>query len=298
MSATVRTPSEFMTTTFQILSYLHLELNHKYATYTIPPTSPYLILAGDVGTLAGYDAYASFLRRHTPHFKQVFLVLGNHEFHHLSHTEAMTRARRLETEDGLRGKLTLLHRGRFDLDDDDDGQSVVILGCTLWTSIPDSARVVVEAKVKDYKFIEDWSVDRHNAEYTADVKWLRQEIQSVYEEGLVTGRRRKVLVITHHAPSNIGTSNPIHVDNPWTSAFSSGLLEREARDWIGLEGVGCWVFGHTHWTTEFEVGGTKVVSNQRGYVKDPCEHAPAQEGKDGGGKDKRHTYDENRIICV
>ncbi|KAJ5360688.1 hypothetical protein N7517_009879 [Penicillium concentricum] len=35
---------------------------------------------------------------------------------------------------------------------------------------------------------------------------------------------------------------------------------------VSWDGVKIWVFGHTHYTTEFKERGISVVSNQRGYV--------------------------------
>jgi hypothetical protein len=44
-----------------------------------------------------------------------------------------------------------------------------------------------------------------------------------------------------------------------TAAFASDL------DWM-LDGrAALWVHGHTHLSCDYEVGGTRVVANQRGY---------------------------------
>ena len=34
---------------------------------------------------------------------------------------------------------------------------------------------------------------------------------------------------------------------------------------MGEARVALWVHGHTHWCVDYEVRGTRVVSNQRGY---------------------------------
>lgn len=69
---------------FQILSDLHLEAGQQYSSFKIPPSAPFLILAGDIGRLIDYDAYAAFLAKQTAQFERVFWVLGNHEFYGLS----------------------------------------------------------------------------------------------------------------------------------------------------------------------------------------------------------------------
>jgi hypothetical protein len=50
-------------------------------------------------------------------------------------------------------------------------------------------------------------------------------------------------------------------NSPLTSAFATDLFNGE--DWPNAK---LWVFGHTHFTTEFRKDGIKVLSNQRGYV--------------------------------
>ena len=50
--------------------------------------------------------------------------------------------------------------------------------------------------------------------------------------------------------------------NPWTSAFATDVLSGEG----AWGSVRHWVYGHTHFSTDFEKRGVRVVSNQRGYV--------------------------------
>ncbi|KAH9238852.1 hypothetical protein K456DRAFT_1769756 [Colletotrichum gloeosporioides 23] len=201
------------------MSDLHLEVGNQYSTFDFPAISPYLLIAGDVGSLADYEEYLAFIRRQTNRFEGVVLVLGNHEF-------------------------------------DIPGSLVTILGCTLWSLVPDEARAAVTAKVKDFEYIEAWTVDDHNEAHLEDVTWLRRELGDVPEE-------RSVIVITHHAPSMEGTSEPRHSGSIWSSAFATDLLGAG-----GWERVRCWVFGHTHYSTDEVVQGVRLLSNQRGYVRD------------------------------
>ncbi|KAJ0350624.1 hypothetical protein COL154_004900 [Colletotrichum chrysophilum] len=236
----------------QYTSDLHLEAGNQYSTFDFPAMSPYLLIAGDVGSLADYEEYLVFVRRQTNRFEGVVLVLGNHEFHGLDYDSAIERARQLETEPSLEGKLHILHRDRFDI----PGSLVTILGCTLWSLVPDEARAAVTAKVKDFEHIEAWTVDDHNEAHLEDVTWLRRELGNVPEE-------RSVIVVTHHAPSMEGTSEPRHSGSIWSSAFATDLLGAG-----GWERVRRWVFGHTHYSTDEVVQGVRLLSNQRGYVRE------------------------------
>lgn len=242
---------------FQVLSDLHLEVNREYHSFEIPVCSKYLILAGDIGRLVDYQDYLAFLENQTRQYQTVFLVLGNHEFYGLSFNSALENARKLEQEPSLNGRLVLLHQRRVDIPD----SKISILGCVLWSHIPEEAKGVVRSKTKDFKHIENWTANKHNALHSSDLTWLRRELDKIYyDNAKEPSKTRSVLVITHHAPSLQGTSNPKYENSPWSSAFATDLLSHR---W---DSVNTWVFGHTHYSTEFNRNGLLVVSNQRGYT--------------------------------
>ncbi|TEY84019.1 hypothetical protein BOTCAL_0023g00400 [Botryotinia calthae] len=250
--------------TFQILSDLHLEVCSQYYTFAITPVAPYLILAGDVGRLIDYEGYLAFLAKQTAQFEKVFLVLGNHEFYHLSHTSALEQAQRLENEAVLNGKLVLCHQKRWDIELGDS--HTTILGCTLWSKIDDGAREAVQTRIKDLEKIDSWSIDDHIAAHMFDLTWLSNQVTNIQNQNKFRAEgesERKILVITHHAPTVVGTSSPKNANNPWGSAFATELLGDSSMNWVGVK---AWVFGHTHFTTDFEKNGIRVLSNQRGYV--------------------------------
>jgi predicted phosphodiesterase len=281
--------SKSLSHSFQILSDLHLEVGQQYDSFEIPPSAPYLVLAGDIGRLIDYDSYLAFLARQTQAFKKVFLVLGNHEFYGLSSAVGLEQARRLEEEPVLNGRMVLLHQQRFDVPD----SSTSILGCTLWSKIPDDARPLVQMKVVDFQKITDWSVASHNAAYEDDLSWLKDQVAELQKE---SGRspkkkqpKRRVFIITHHAPFTKKTSDPRHANNPWSSAFATDLLNGE--DWPNVK---LWMFGHTHFTTEFKKNGIKVISNQRGYVF-PGDHGVRDKEN---AKNKKRVFDVRKVVYL
>ncbi|KAF2489201.1 Ser/Thr protein phosphatase [Lophium mytilinum] len=274
------------TTPFQILSDLHLEHSDQYATFDLPISAPNLILAGDIGRLADYDAYLGFLVRRTTLFERVFLVLGATEFHGLSFNAGIAAAKRLEAEPALKGKLILLHQQKYDL----PGTNLSVLGCTLWSRIPESAAAAVVARVPDFRNIEHWSVEAQNAAHADDVSWLKSQVSANRRfagEIALDGRpERSLLVVTHHAPAMRECNAPWAVDSPWCSAGATDLLA--GWDWTGVR---TWVFGCTHWTTDFVVFGVRAVSNQRGV----------QEGGELAGEEKKKkkaatVFDVRRVI--
>ena len=245
---------------FQYMSDLHLEIGSRYTDFRIPPVAPYLILAGDVGRLVDYEKYLEFLRLVSCDFRHVYLILGNHEFYGLSRVEGLKAAEALQSDEDLRIKLTILNRVRVNLNSE-----VALLGCTLQSYITPESRAIVESKINDFRKIKDWTVDDHNAEHALDVQWLQSEIQAIFREN----PNQRILVVTHHAPSYLNTSDPAHLNNAWSSAFCTDLIESQLPLWPGSSSIKAWAFGHTHWTITFRFGKIILASNQRGYVLFP-----------------------------
>ncbi|KAJ5364587.1 uncharacterized protein N7496_010300 [Penicillium cataractarum] len=245
-------------TPFQILSDLHLEINQQYLSLGIPVRAKHLILAGDIGRLVDYDNYRDFLQKQTDRFELVFLVLGNHAFYNEIFATGLANARQLEQEPCLNGRLAILHRTSYDVPE----SNVTILGCTLWSKVPVDAKEIVQSKIQDFKKIQDWTIDDHNTSHETDLAWLLSEIQSLQTQSKNQKQKRSILIMTHHAPSLQNTSSPQHANNPWSSAFATDILSKIS----DVSSVKAWVFGHTHYSTEFRERGVRVLANQRGYI--------------------------------
>ena len=81
--------------------------------------------------------------------------------------------------------------------------------------------------------------------------WLAKKLSEPYDG--------PTLVVTHHAPSLRSLAND--------RAAGSHLDASYANAWDDLMGSGVtlWVHGHTHVPVDYDVAGTRVVSNPRGY---------------------------------
>ncbi|KAI9847536.1 MAG: hypothetical protein M1838_000835 [Thelocarpon superellum] len=259
------------------MSDLHLEAGRQYTTFDLPTRAPYLILAGDIGRLADYDLYLDFLRR-------VGLRLATSS----------------EKEPALSSKLVILHRTRVS---PKDLLNITIPGCTLQSHILPEACKIVEAKVNDFRRIQDWTVDNHNAEHQRDVEWLAAEITSV--RGGTEGQRQRICVVTHHAPTIHGSSKPEHLEHPWSWAFGTDLLGDNGP--AALRDVQWWIFRHTQFTTSFTQGQVKLVSNQR---DDVLPKLPEQDERQIStwhttlerarllGRPERGAFDVTRVIKI
>jgi predicted phosphodiesterase len=270
----------------QILSDAHLEVGQQYTSYSFPVSAPLLLLAGDIGRLIDYEGYLSFLQAQVARYRKVFLVLGNHEFYNLDYESGVKEARRLAAEPSIAGDLVLLHQTCWD----DDESNLTILGCTLWSALPVESREIVELAVSDFKSIKDWTAEKHNDTHTAEVAWLREQVKQV--AGDKAGEPRQILVATHHAPCKDGASPPEKLANLWSPAFATDLIQNDG-SW---DGVKVWVFGHTHYSTDFVRNGIRVVANQRGYFF-PGQKVPVKRAKSKSKKDA-HEFDDSKAITL
>ncbi len=233
-----------------ILADLHLE----FGAVEIPQTdADVVVLAGDVAVgPRGLD----WIRYRFPD-RPVVYVLGNHEFYR-HNLQRLTQLLKREAE----GTLThLLEDSSVELG------GFTFLGCTLWTDFAlrsnaqrDAAKA--EGFLNDYRLIRFGSTDRVlQARDTVEihresVAWLKRE--------LARHDPARTIVVTHHAPSPRSEA-PGYANGPLSPSFVSdlGLL-------VAHSGIPLWIHGHTHYNVDYQLGATRVLTNQRGYPREAC----------------------------
>lgn len=235
-----------------ILSDLHNEFSRESSKNARPVYTPSIedadvvILAGDIDTQNRGVEWAK-KTFHCP----VIYVPGNHEYYggHLERTKQKIR----ETAEG---HVHVLDMDELVLD------GVRFLGATGWTDFSSSgnhplAMLDAQEKMSDYKKIRTG----HNFRIARPIDtmaishqtatWLRQKLKEPFDG--------QTVVITHHAPSlaSIGAfrGRVSHLDAAYANRWE---------DMMG-EAVTLWVHGHSHSATDYEIAGTRVVSNPLGY---------------------------------
>ncbi|HEY0824525.1 MAG TPA: metallophosphoesterase [Ramlibacter sp.] len=233
-----------------LLSDLHL----GQAGFAPPATDADLVvLAGDIARPREAVAWARELG------KPVLYVPGNHEFYGASLP-------------GTRQLLRELCEGT-EIHGLDDAElrlgGVRFLGSTLWTDFllfgegPERAAAVEAANrfMRDFQRIRiDDSGDAlltpdHCATlFRGHAGWLRARLDEAFDGPTV--------VITHHAPSP-RSIHPRFTGSPVNLCFVS-----DAEHLLDGNRVQLWLHGHTHDSFDYEVAGTRVVCNPRGYARD------------------------------
>ena len=69
-----------------------------------------------------------------------------------------------------------------------------------------------------------------------------------------------IMVVTHHLPT-FEVVAPQYKNSILNSAFAS-----EYGDWIAHSRIDAWSYGHSHSNIDTEIGGTRLICNQMGYI--------------------------------
>jgi len=252
----------------QIMSDLHLELffprpkgigvQPGYSVFECAPSARILALLGDIG-LVSHGGLYEFLERQLHKYRHILFVMGNHEGYRSTYNHARqelqefsSRMRAQRLSDPTLGTFIFLDQTRFDL-----SEHVTVLGCTLWSAIPPASFEAVGRNLNDFHAVQHWTIEDHNNAHTADLDWLTNECATIRAQE----PHRRIIVLTHHAPTRHGTSAPKYADSLVASAFATELTTH--RVWASP--ILLWAFGHTHFNSDQVLNGIRVVSNQRGY---------------------------------
>ena len=150
------------------------------------------------------------------------------------------------------GRFVLLDRTRYDI-----SPTLTVLGCTLWAKLDPTQLDAVFNGVGDFKQIRGFTLDTFQALHAQDAAWLEAELAAIARDEPA----RQIVVMTHHAPTKQGTSNPLYEGSPTGSAFATEMVGGAC--WTPQ--VKVWMYGHTHWNCDVVREGVRIVSNQRGY---------------------------------
>jgi predicted phosphodiesterase len=224
-----------------------------------------IVVAGDVD--AGFDTgtYRLFseMLRSSPQ-AHIIYVAGNHEFYGKDINAFRAELRKFcgpasaggEFEDGLDQRLHFLDNDEVVID------GVRFLGSTLFTNfellgelekqacMEEAARRLNDfyhIRIDGRRFTPQDSIDLHNIA----VQWLEMKLKELFEG--------ETVVVTHHAPS-FASVVPHYQHDPLSACYASRLDRL-----MGYSKL--WLHGHTHSSLDYEIAGTRVVCNPRGYAR-------------------------------
>ena len=211
-----------------------------------------VVLAGDIARPAEAIEWASGFG------KPVCYVPGNHEFYGGSLAGTIERLKALSAQTPVR----VLHDEEVVID------GVRFLGSTLWTDFrlfgEGEQRAAAEAQsvrfMRDYSriFLDDaltqvFTPQHSIALFERHAAWLAQRLAQPHAGPTV--------VITHHAPS------PASIHPRFAGSLLNTCFVSNAEYLLDGSHVQLWIHGHTHDSFDYQLKGTRVVCNPRGYAR-------------------------------
>jgi Icc-related predicted phosphoesterase len=233
----------------QYCSDLHLEFDHNSRYLKKKPLQvcgDILILAGDIIPLHDEFLNDSFFSFITDNYKQVFWVLGNHEFYYKDLTE-FGKSNNIQ----LRKNINVVNNIELEY------ENIRFVFSTLWTKISNINESNIEQNVSDFANISSnnkrLKAIEYNRLHTEGFEFIQQSLKT---------RNNKTIVVTHHLPSNLCNSS-VHKNSNINEAFCVDLTE-----YIENCNANFWIYGHSHFNQKpVYIGKTILLTNQLGYVQ-------------------------------
>lgn len=231
----------------QYCSDLHLEfpLNRRWlAAHPLSPLAETLVIAGDCFHLGDDYADYDFIRWAADAFEAVYIVPGNHEYHGGYDASTAVGA----TLEAIQSNVFVANNTAVEI------QGVRLIFSTMWSLIYDNAEEITR-RVTDFRRIryqgERFTVSHFNTLHEHAFRFLKEEV----------AKAGKKLVVTHHLPSD-QCNIEAYRGSPINPAFCVDYT-----DFISASDIDAWIYGHSHRNLpEFEIGGTRMLTNQLGYV--------------------------------
>lgn len=235
----------------QYASDLHLEFRSNSEYLHRNP----LRVCGDILLLAGDTCYmgSESHDRHpfwdwaAEHFTEVLVCAGNHEFYKGLDPSALP--------DGhceyIRPNVRRVHNGVVRIDEVD------FIISTLWAHIHPANELECALRIADFARIGY----RGDAMMPADFNREHQRCKEFLTQALSSSTAKHKVVMTHHLPSPQLLA-PQFQGSRLNDAYVSDLTS-----FVAACEADYWVYGHSHRNINMQIGTTRCLSNQLGYVQ-------------------------------
>lgn len=234
----------------QYASDLHLEFPTNKAFLKQNPLQPVgdvLVLAGDIVPFAVMDKHQDFFSYVADNFKTTYWLPGNHEYYHFDMAEKSG-----VLNEAIRSNVFLVTNTLV------VQANTKLIFSTLWSKISAFNQWHIEKSLNDFHLIK-----HKGYRFTAELynQLHAQSLAFIIDE-LHTNKEEHIAVFTHHCPTFLNYPEQYKGD-VLNEAFAV-----ELHNFIESSEIACWVYGHHHTNTPaFNIGKTKLLTNQLGYVQ-------------------------------
>lgn len=234
----------------QYASDLHLEFHENkefMREFLLQPVGDILVLAGDIVPFAIIDKHKDFFNYVSDQFEATYWLPGNHEYYHFDiATKSGVLNEKIRSNVFLVNNTSVIHN------------STRLIFSTLWSHISEANQWQIERSMNDFRLIK-YGKNRFSSE---QYNKLHKESVAFIQNDLTLAKKSNIAVFTHHCPTFLNYP-PQYKGDALNEAFAVELF-----DMIESSSIDCWVYGHHHSNIpEFNIGKTKLLTNQLGYVQ-------------------------------
>lgn len=233
------------------------DLHNEFDRYQPPALAADLvILAGDIDVgVRGVEWAKSVFSG------PVLYVPGNHEFYRGYLGRTLEKLRGAQTD-----RVRVLDRNVVELG------GVRFLGATAWTDFAATGNQPAAVALAGQLLNDFRQIRTENYRPCRPLDFITQAslTRLWLQEQLAIPFSGPTVVITHHAPSLRSLQGNPHTGGHLDAAFASR--------WDDLMGdsIALWLHGHVHTAVDYELNGTRVVCNPRGYPGEQTGWSPCK----------------------
>jgi len=239
-----------------------------------------LLLAGDICVAKElqysdskyYQRFHDFFSRCAFQFKDVIYIAGNHEHYNGDYADTYDI---MKYQLAKHKNIRVLDKDFYTIGD------TTFFGGTLWTDMNgedkptmsyvqdrmnDFRCIINSNKMVQYKDMDNNRMSRPSKFSPADAVVDHKAFLKSLDDLIVMDRTlvndHKYVVVGHHCPSKISTKPQYEKDVLMNGGYSS-VLDGFIMDHPEIK---LWVHGHTHHNFDYNISGTRILCNPRGYV--------------------------------
>lgn len=233
----------------RIYSDIHLDHYSDSTDHWYPPALPddketILILAGDIwiGSKFIFHGQDSWIGNVAQHFKQVLIVLGNHDYWPMGNLTIKNGANKCNAmlQDACLFNVHVLDCSTFQCDD------ILFVGATLWTDMNKGDPLAMHRMPSymnyDGKIAYETGPNGVWSRFTSE-RWVREHKRhrDYIKDTANQNKDKKIVVITHHIPL-LHLGDPRYVNDAGNCYYSSDLSNLI----LDNDNIKLWACGHSH----------------------------------------------------
>lgn len=257
-----------MTRILRYVSDIHLELLDSIEKDYLRPlwnftkenncTSYYLALAGDISN-SNDEKLPLFFEKVSEAYEKVFYIMGNHEYYDTLENRPYSECfKRIKNMSEKFSNIFILDNETIELDE------FLIVGTTLWSSIPKHISHSLESTIRDYSSI---NYDENRKITVKDTNRLNSKAIDFLKTTIKINCDKNLIILSHHAPLFSDHKTGRYTADPIYDIFTNNNFAfHNNLSYMMKSPIKLWLYGHTHYASKFYFNDVLVATNQLGYV--------------------------------